>query len=172
MSDLKPQIQTLLSQVRALIVAARRSASRAIDTLQVATNFEIGRLIVENEQGGDKRAQYGAALLQGLSKELAHEFGRGFSKRNLEYMRRFYLTYRDRQGAIAQTASAQSPATQIAQTASAQSIQPDGHHDRRWTVIDQGQGFMLETLHDVIRIRKTRVPTHPPINMACLCNLM
>jgi hypothetical protein len=55
------------------------------------TNFEIGRLIIEHEQKGRKRAEYGKQILQELSKELSSEFGRGFSKSNLEYMRRFFL---------------------------------------------------------------------------------
>ncbi len=121
MSDPTPQIQALLPQIRALIDSARRMAATAIDTLQVSTNFEIGRLIVEHEQGGDQRAGYGVALIKGLAASLSAEFGRGFSKRNLEYMRRFYLTYRDRAPAIAQTLSAQSGPEAIAQTLSAQS---------------------------------------------------
>ncbi|MDI9469686.1 MAG: PDDEXK nuclease domain-containing protein, partial [Bacillota bacterium] len=75
--------------------------------------FEIGRRIVEHEQGGEERAEYGKALLKELSAALTAEFGRGFSKRNLEYMRRFYLAYQDRR--IAQMPSAQLPSMEKSQ---------------------------------------------------------
>ncbi len=82
----------LLPQLRELILQARGAAKRTVDTLQVVTNFEIGRRIVEREQHGAERAAYGKALLKELSAALTREFGRGFSRTNLEYMRRFYLT--------------------------------------------------------------------------------
>jgi len=59
----------------------------------VLTYFEIGRMIVEEEQGGSERAEYGKEVIIGLSKLLTKEFGKGFSVRNIEQMRRFYLTY-------------------------------------------------------------------------------
>ncbi|OHE61958.1 MAG: hypothetical protein A2Z99_18745 [Treponema sp. GWB1_62_6] len=120
MHDLSTLIKELLPQIRVLIASARQVASRTIDTLQVQTNFEIGRLIVEHEQGGEERAEYGKAMLKGLSTALTAEFGRGFSKSNLEYMRRFYLLFRDRAG-IPQTASGQLANTEIWQTASVKS---------------------------------------------------
>lgn len=80
----------LLKQVRFLIRSARQIAARGVNTLQVMTNFEIGRLIIEHEQKGRKRAEYGKQIIQELSRELSFEFGRGFSKSNLEYMRRFF----------------------------------------------------------------------------------
>jgi len=120
MHDLSTLIKELLPQIRVLIASARQAASRTIDTLQVQTNFEIGRLIVEHEQGGEERAEYGKAMLKGLSTALTAEFGRGFSKSNLEYMRRFYLLFRDRAG-IPQTASGQLTDSQNTQTASVKS---------------------------------------------------
>lgn len=98
----------LLSSIRELVVSARRTVARGVDNVQVLTNFEIGRLIVEHEQQGEKRAGYGQEVLRALSERLAAEFGSGFSKRNLEYMRRFYLEHKDRRTGIAQTLSAQS----------------------------------------------------------------
>ena len=77
MHDLSTLIKELLPQIRVLIASARQAASRTIDTLQVQTNFEIGRLIVEHEQGGEERAEYGKALLKELSTALTAEFGRG-----------------------------------------------------------------------------------------------
>ena len=61
---------------------------------QWGTNFEIGRLIVEHEQGGEVRAEYKKALLNELPEAPTEEFGRGFSKSNLKYMRQSYLACR------------------------------------------------------------------------------
>jgi len=99
----------LLKQVRFLIRSARQIAARGVNTLQVMTNFEIGRLIIEHEQKGRKRAEYGKQIIQELSRELSFEFGRGFSKSNLEYMRRFFLEYGERVPRITQTLSGQLP---------------------------------------------------------------
>ena len=70
--------------------------STVVDTFQVMTNFEIGRRIVEHEQKGAKRAAYGTELLKELSARLTEEFGRGFSHRNLDNMRKFYLVWKER----------------------------------------------------------------------------
>lgn len=59
----------------------------------VVTYFEIGRMLIEEEQNGKERADYGKHLLKELSKILSKEFGKGFSVDNLENMRRFYLAY-------------------------------------------------------------------------------
>jgi hypothetical protein len=80
----------LLSNLRDLIQSARQRALRAVDTVQVQTCWEIGRHIVEFEQGGSARAEYGSQLLQTLAAALAAEFGRGFDISNLRYMRLFY----------------------------------------------------------------------------------
>ncbi len=83
------------------------------------TNFEIGRRIVEHEQKGAKRAAYGTELLKELSARLTKEFGKGFSERNLEYMRKFYLLWQSRQLEIPQTPSAKSGSSRKTQTLSA-----------------------------------------------------
>ncbi len=92
----------LLTEVRQLIQSARRSVSTVVDTFQVMTNFEIGRRIVEHEQKGAKRAAYGAELLKDLSARLTEEFGRGFSRSNLQNMRSFFLIWEDRGPKICQ----------------------------------------------------------------------
>lgn len=84
----------LLGGIAALLEEARRASARAVNALMTATYWEIGRRIVEYEQGGETRAEYGTQLLQRLSVDLSARFGRGFSPDNLENMRRFYLTYR------------------------------------------------------------------------------
>jgi predicted nuclease of restriction endonuclease-like (RecB) superfamily len=86
----------LLHSIREIIQEARSTVARSVDFVQVWTNFNIGRMIVEHEQKGALRAEYSERLLINLSKKLSSEFGRGFSRSNLEYFRKFYLTYRDR----------------------------------------------------------------------------
>ena len=104
----------LVSGISALLEQARRTAARSINSLLTATYWEIGRRIVEYEQGGKARAEYGEHLLARLSKDLTSACGRGFSKRNLEQMRAFYLGWE-----IAQTASAQFEARAVLPTAPA-----------------------------------------------------
>ena len=83
--------------IRRVLLEAQSSVSRAVNTAMVHAYFEIGRLIVEDEQHGKARAGYGAETLKMLSERLMAEFGRGFSMRNLRNMRTFYLTFRNRQ---------------------------------------------------------------------------
>ena len=78
--------------------SARQAAATAVNTLQVLTNFEIGRRIVEHEQQGAKRATYGTELLNVLSAELTQEFGSGFSTTNLRLMRQFFSEFSGRLG--------------------------------------------------------------------------
>ncbi len=82
------------SQIIELLQSARQSVVSAVNQKMVFTYFEIGRMIVEEEQEGKERAGYGKQLLKGLSKVLTKEFGKGFSVQNLERMRGFYLSYR------------------------------------------------------------------------------
>ncbi len=86
----------LMAEVRSLIQSARHGVASVVNILQVMTNFEIGRRIVEHEQQGEKRAEYGKELLKELSAQLSEEFGRGFSPVNLSNMRRFFLTWKER----------------------------------------------------------------------------
>jgi len=102
----------LFSEIKELILKARNAAYRSVNTLQVLTNFEIGRLIIEHEQRGKERAEYGKQILKELSERLSAEFGRGFSRSNLEYMRKFYLTYRDRLPEKSQMPSGKLPTTE------------------------------------------------------------
>ena len=81
----------LIAEVRSLIRSARYAAASTVNTLQVLTNFEIGRRIVEHEQKGEKRAGYGQELLKELSAHLSEEFGKGFSVSNLQLMRKFFI---------------------------------------------------------------------------------
>jgi len=87
------QNTNLLQQVIELLNSARQQVVKQVNLTMVRTYFEIGRMIVEEEQGGKDRAQYGKGLLKELSRSLTNEFGKGFSLRNIEQMRRFYITY-------------------------------------------------------------------------------
>ncbi|NUM44139.1 MAG: DUF1016 domain-containing protein [Anaerolineales bacterium] len=97
------KIDTIYSQIAELLQSARDTVIRTVNQTMVSTYFEIGRMIVEVEQQGKERAEYGKQVLKELSKRLTVEFGKGFSERNLEQMRQFYLTY-----SISQKASAES----------------------------------------------------------------
>ncbi|MFH1073261.1 MAG: PDDEXK nuclease domain-containing protein [Nanoarchaeota archaeon] len=83
----------LIRDIGFLLEQGRRQAFAAVNQVLVKTYWEIGRQIVEYEQGGKGRAKYGAALLIQLSKDLSKRYGTGFSRSNLTYMRLFYLTY-------------------------------------------------------------------------------
>lgn len=102
-----------------LLETARRTAARSVNALMTASYWEIGRRIVEFEQGGKERAEYGEALIKRLGEDLTRQFGRGFGWRNLTQMRSFYLAWPT--GHILQTPSAKSSAQPILQTPSAES---------------------------------------------------
>jgi predicted nuclease of restriction endonuclease-like (RecB) superfamily len=108
----------LYGRIREILEAARASIARTVNTTQVVANWLIGREIVEAEQRGQKRADYGARLLAGLAARLTQEFGRGWSVDNLEAFRQFYLLY---PRLIAETASRQSGPAAISETVSRKS---------------------------------------------------
>ena len=83
----------LYLKVRKILLAARQRAYRSIGSVMVEAYWEIGKHIVEDEQEGEERAQYGKATLESLSEKLTEEFGKGFDIRNLRYMRSFYLKF-------------------------------------------------------------------------------
>jgi len=85
-------------QIADLLVSARQYAKRQLDGTIVAAYYEIGRMIVEREQQGQKRAQYGANLIKGLSEYLTEQYGRGFSVVNLKNIRKFYQVYSPSKG--------------------------------------------------------------------------
>lgn len=92
----------LYSQIASILEQNRKSFAVAVNTAMVRTYYEIGRSIVENEQKGNVRAEYGKEVLKNLSARLTANYGKGFSTTNLKQMRDFYLTYQ-----IGQTVSDQ-----------------------------------------------------------------
>ena len=87
----EPGYGDLLTGISDLLEHARRMSARSVNSILTATYWEIGRRIVEFEQGGKARAQYGEGLLPNLGRDLTERHGRGFSERNLRQMRAFYL---------------------------------------------------------------------------------
>lgn len=85
--------EKLYNQIEQLLSLARRKTFKQVNRTMVYTYFEIGRIIVEHEQGGNERASYGKGLLKSISKRLSKDFGKGFSPDNLENMRKFYSAY-------------------------------------------------------------------------------
>ena len=94
-----------ISGIKDLLIEARKNVVRQVNTTMLSTYYEIGRRIVEQEQQGKEDANYGEYILVRLSKSLSGSFGKGFSKRNLELMRQFYLTYRIAKSPISQSLS-------------------------------------------------------------------
>lgn len=86
-------IDILAGKIEKLIQDARQHVVAAVNTAMVYTYYEIGRYIVEDEQGGENRAIYGQELLKGLSNRLTHRLGKGWSVENLTLMRKFFITY-------------------------------------------------------------------------------
>jgi len=139
----------LVEGIRELLEAARRASARSVNALMTATYWEIGRRIVEFEQHGRQRAEYGEELLAQLSVDLTQRFGRGFSRQNLQYMRQFYLTFPTSK--IRQTLSGKSH-SQISQTPSGKS----DTYSRNFDLPSLTGAFPLSWSHYVHLIERSR----------------
>ncbi len=80
-------------RVLKVLESARKQANIALNTAMVYSYYEVGRMIIEEEQNGEQRAEYGKAILKELSRHLTENLGKGFSVENLKLMRRFYMVY-------------------------------------------------------------------------------
>lgn len=87
--------QSAIDDIRAIVRRGRDAAYQAVNAAQVMTNWNVGRRIVEQEQHGQNRAEYGKQLLVALSDQLTQEFGSGYTERHLRYCRQFYLFFPD-----------------------------------------------------------------------------
>lgn len=87
---------SFVDDIKALISAGQITAYNTINSVMIMTYWSIGKRIVDEEQLGEKRAEYGKRLISVLSEELTKEFGKGFSARNLHYYRKFYLDFPDK----------------------------------------------------------------------------
>ncbi len=121
-----PGYDAVLGDIVNLLESARRAAARKVNAVMTATYWQVGRRIVEHEQAGAQRAEYGEGLLARLSADLTRRFGRGFSVDNLENMRRFYVAFGPdviSETALRELARPKSEtASRISQTPSAQSL--------------------------------------------------
>lgn len=97
------QYHQLLEDIRILLAEGRKKVAREINQTVVSTYWEIGRYIVEFEQGGKERAEYGSELLKNLAADLTEQFGRGYSYRNLQLAKKLYHTFPIVQSLIAQS---------------------------------------------------------------------
>lgn len=92
-SGLQPNTVELTGRISTIIETARNRVRTVIDTEMVRAYWQIGREIVVDEQQGEKRAEYGKAVLVRVSHELTERYGEGFDARNLRFMRQFFQTY-------------------------------------------------------------------------------
>ena len=86
-------VESLFNKVSNLIEQARTRVATAMNVAEVYSKYQIGRYIVEDEQSGKKRAEYGKQVLEGLSERLTARYGDGWSYSNLRQIRQFFLTY-------------------------------------------------------------------------------
>ncbi|NOQ71749.1 MAG: DUF1016 family protein [Crocinitomix sp.] len=93
MEPIRPPYKNLVKDIDTLLTQAKRKVERIVNSTMVTTYWHIGRYIVEYEQDGKDRAEYGTQLLKSLSKELKQSFGSGFSWRNLYNMTEFYKQF-------------------------------------------------------------------------------
>ena len=114
--NLEVDYRSILSEISHVIDAARRTAARSANLVMTAAYWLVGRRIVELEQKGQARAEYGEGFIRRLAADLSSRYGRGFSLRNVWQMKAFYLAW-----PIPRTTSAEAEAREIVQTASAQS---------------------------------------------------
>ncbi|MBD5327688.1 MAG: DUF1016 domain-containing protein [Bacteroides sp.] len=90
-----PLSQEFIGDIRQIIDTGRLRAYNAVGSIVIITYWEIGRRIVEEEQSGNSRAEYGSRLISGLADKLTKDYGATYNKRNLDYFRRFYLLFSD-----------------------------------------------------------------------------
>lgn len=121
--SLEAQYDSVFHRVAGVVDAARQSAARSVNAFMTAAYWMIGRHVVEFEQQGKQRADYGKAIIERLAADLSARYGRGFSVRNVWLMRAFYVAWpilhtpsaeSGHGGEILQTASAESSLTDIA----------------------------------------------------------
>lgn len=89
--------QPIIADIKGIISVGQQSAYNAANTAMVLTYWHVGRRIVEQDQNGSERAEYGKRLIPILADELTKEFGKSYSRRNLQYFRKFYLYFPDEQ---------------------------------------------------------------------------
>ncbi|MCM1034499.1 MAG: PDDEXK nuclease domain-containing protein [Paludibacter sp.] len=132
----------LYNRIVALLEQSRKTVKTAVNLSMVYTYFEIGRMIVENEQNGKERAEYGKETLKTLSVKLTEKFGKGFSADNLQNMRNFYRIYTTKQ--ISEKVSRKS--SRNAQSAPTKSLEKHATIDNNSTISCASQAEKVFTL--------------------------
>lgn len=126
------QVESLYREVRNVLAQARSAAYSAVNFNMVRAYWRVGRLIVENEQGGRRRATYGDAVLEELSHRLTSEFGQGFTPANLRYMRQFYLAFSIRHAVRDELKTRKKPSALSSESADAR-VEPLLRPELSWT---------------------------------------
>ena len=124
----------LYGRVREILEAARAGVVRTVNTTQVVANWLIGREIVEEEQQGRRRAEYGLQLVTQLSEQLTTTYGRGWSAQNLFYMKQFYVSYPSLLPAsgILHAVRGEFPQAAIVHAARGESASAISNHSENW----------------------------------------
>jgi predicted nuclease of restriction endonuclease-like (RecB) superfamily len=120
------EYRSLLEKIGGMIAEARRRVVREIDRTQVVLYWQIGRTIVEHEQKGKHRAEYGDELIERLAGDMTQQFGRGFSQTNLKMMRLFYLSFPIRQTVSDEFTGSRGTARLNSETVSRNSVRMTG----------------------------------------------
>ena len=87
------KLDVLFERVKSILSEARARAWKAVNSAMVVSYWEIGHIIIDEEQKGKSRAEYGKKIISGLAQRLSAEFGKGFDERNLWFIRSFYVAY-------------------------------------------------------------------------------
>ena len=155
----------LVGGIGDLLEAARRASARTVNAFMTATYWEVGRRIVEFEQGGAKRAEYGEQLLKRLADDLTSRHGRGFSVQNLENMRLFYGVCGPKEisetlsGKLALASSDAASVTQKSQTPSGIFQTASGKSPALpFNLAEVARAFPLPWSHYVLLVRRSRSP--------------
>lgn len=143
----------LYDKVALLIEQARKQVATTVNLIIVHTYFEIGRMIVEDEQDGKERAEYGKHVLQELAEKLTGKFGEGFSLRNLRNMRQFYVIYFEKSSATSLKSS-----SEIENSISSLKLLKNDNPDNQYNIIRQTPSaefspFKLGRSHYLILMR-------------------
>jgi len=150
----------LVGGISDLLGAARRASVRTVNAFMTATYWEVGRRIVEFEQGGEQRAEYGKELLMRLAADLTQRFGRGFSADNLENMRLFYGVCGAKE--ISETLSGKSqlatPAGNQPKTISETPSRNSAVKLASFDLPDLARAFPLPWSHYILLVRRSRSP--------------
>jgi hypothetical protein len=166
----------LAEKIEVLVTEARQKVASVANTAQVYTYYEIGRYIVEDEQGGKVRAEYGKGVLKRVSERLTERLGKGWSEENLRLMRKFYTLYSYEQSPInkIQTNGLEIQSPKIQTTGSEIKSENSNHRLRNHQfVLPWAHYLILTHVKDSdalveLTLPKTPISMHSNMHSACL----